>query len=67
MQEPPETPSDFEVAQVSSRTANFSWVTPYNGNSPILKYIIEYKRTKGDIYAVEFKPFEIMDQLLRRV
>ena len=47
-QEPPEAPNNVEIVFVSSRTCNITWSRPYDGKSPILHYIFEYKLTKGN-------------------
>ncbi|KAL1427954.1 hypothetical protein MTO96_017048, partial [Rhipicephalus appendiculatus] len=42
VQEPPEAPPGFNVTSVNSRSASLTWREPYNGNSPILSYLIQY-------------------------
>lgn len=32
----------------SGKTVQLSWAAPYDGNSPIKKYLIEYKHAKGN-------------------
>ena len=46
-QEPPETPGKFKLVSISSRIANFSWNAPYDGKSPILRYVIQYRQKGG--------------------
>ncbi|KAK3107290.1 hypothetical protein FSP39_011199 [Pinctada imbricata] len=41
--EPPEAPSNITLLHSSSRTVSVQWQHPYDGNSPILYYIVEYK------------------------
>ncbi|RWS17057.1 cell adhesion molecule-like protein, partial [Dinothrombium tinctorium] len=46
VQEPPEAPFNLNVQTVSSNSMTISWSQPYNGNSPLLEYDIEYKRSE---------------------
>jgi hypothetical protein len=32
----------------SCRSVQLSWSAPYDGNSPLTRYLIEYKNSKGD-------------------
>ncbi|KAL1498145.1 hypothetical protein ABEB36_008993 [Hypothenemus hampei] len=48
VQEVPEVPYGLKVLDKSGKTVQLSWVSPYDGNSPIKKYIIEYKPSKGN-------------------
>ncbi|XP_049867725.1 Down syndrome cell adhesion molecule-like protein Dscam2 isoform X8 [Pectinophora gossypiella] len=47
VQEVPEAPYGLKVLDKSGRTVQLSWAAPYDGNSPIKKFLIEYKRAKG--------------------
>lgn len=47
IQDFPETPFDFEVLEKHSRSIKLSWQAPYNGNSNLTRYLIEFKPTKG--------------------
>ncbi|XP_054926804.1 cell adhesion molecule Dscam1-like isoform X1 [Dermacentor andersoni] len=47
VQEPPEAPPGFNVTSVNSRSASLTWGEPYNGNSPILSYLIQYKNASA--------------------
>ncbi|GFU32265.1 down syndrome cell adhesion molecule, partial [Nephila pilipes] len=40
----PATPLDLKVQEVWSRSASVSWSSPYTGNSPITKYVLQYWR-----------------------
>ncbi|GFS52415.1 titin [Trichonephila inaurata madagascariensis] len=42
--EVPATPLDLKVQEVWSRSASVSWSSPYTGNSPITKYVLQYWR-----------------------
>lgn len=44
VQEPPEAPEVVDVAHIASRSISLRWLAPFDGNSPIVKYIIEYRR-----------------------
>lgn len=45
--EVPEVPYSVKVMDKSGRSVQLSWSAPYNGNSPIKQYRIEYKIAKG--------------------
>ncbi|XP_058460384.1 cell adhesion molecule Dscam2 isoform X34 [Malaya genurostris] len=47
IQEAPEMPYALKVLDKSGRTVQLSWATPYGGNSPLKRYIIEFKRSRG--------------------
>ncbi len=47
IQEKPETPKGLKVLDKSGRTVKLSWQAPYNGNSNLTRYVIEFKPTKG--------------------
>ena len=46
--EPPEVPFGVKVLDKSGRSVQLSWSAPYDGNSPLTRYLIEYKVSKGD-------------------
>lgn len=52
--EPPDKPPGVDVTNKGSRSITIAWTSPYSGNSPISKYIIEYKTAKG-LYGCIFK------------
>lgn len=43
VQERPDTPSYLEVFEVGSRTIKLSWRRPFDGNSPVLSYLVQYQ------------------------
>jgi len=45
--EMPEIPFGLKVLDKSGRTVQLSWLAPYDGNSPITRYIVQYKLLKG--------------------
>ncbi|XP_055593954.1 cell adhesion molecule Dscam2 isoform X4 [Uranotaenia lowii] len=47
IQEAPEMPYALKVLDKSGRTVQLSWAKPYDGNSPLKRYIIEFKRSRG--------------------
>uniref|UniRef100_A0A336KTJ2 CSON014681 protein n=1 Tax=Culicoides sonorensis TaxID=179676 RepID=A0A336KTJ2_CULSO len=47
IQEVPEMPYALKVLDKSGRTISLSWAKPYDGNSPIKRYLIEFKRMRG--------------------
>nr|XP_045611137.1 Down syndrome cell adhesion molecule-like protein Dscam2 isoform X3 [Procambarus clarkii] len=46
IQEHPEQPNSLKVLDKSGRSVELSWTPPYNGNSPITRYIVEYKLSR---------------------
>ncbi|XP_069360825.1 cell adhesion molecule Dscam2-like isoform X2 [Maniola hyperantus] len=44
VQEPPEPPANFRVVDTTSRTIRLQWRRPYDGNSPVLGYVVQYRR-----------------------
>ncbi|XP_045126204.1 Down syndrome cell adhesion molecule-like protein Dscam2 isoform X42 [Portunus trituberculatus] len=46
IQERPEQPSSLKVLDKSGRSVELSWTRPYDGNSPITRYIVEYKLSR---------------------
>ncbi|XP_037086428.1 Down syndrome cell adhesion molecule-like protein Dscam2 isoform X6 [Pollicipes pollicipes] len=48
VQEKPEVPFSIKVQNKSGRTVELSWTAPYDGNSEISRYIIEYKLAKNE-------------------
>ncbi|XP_070503177.1 cell adhesion molecule Dscam1 isoform X23 [Chironomus tepperi] len=47
IQESPEMPYGMKVLDKSGRTIQLSWNKPYDGNSPLKRYIIEFKKSRG--------------------
>ncbi|XP_033230988.1 Down syndrome cell adhesion molecule-like protein Dscam2 isoform X4 [Belonocnema kinseyi] len=47
VQEVPEVPYGLKVLDKSGRSVQLSWAAPYDGNSLIKRYVIEYKISKG--------------------
>ncbi|KAL5286966.1 Dscam family protein [Megaselia abdita] len=47
IQEPPEMPYALKVLDKSGRTVQLSWAQPYDGNSPLKRFIIEFKRSRA--------------------
>ncbi|KAH8356359.1 hypothetical protein KR084_005979 [Drosophila pseudotakahashii] len=46
VQERPDTPSNLEIFEVGSRTVKLSWRRPFDGNSPVLSYLVQYQALK---------------------
>ncbi|KAK9680805.1 Immunoglobulin domain [Popillia japonica] len=53
VQEVPEVPYGLKVLDKSGRSVQLSWVAPYDGNSPIVRYQIEYKPSKASWDVME--------------
>ena len=49
--ERPEVPFAIKVLNKSGRSVELSWNEPYNGNSDIFQYIIQYKKAKGRCFS----------------
>ena len=47
LQEVPEIPGNFDLVGHSSRQANLSWNLPYDGQSPLLAFQLEFQRTNA--------------------
>lgn len=43
VQERPDPPSMLEVVEVSSRSVKLAWRRPFDGNSPVLGYLVQYQ------------------------
>ena len=52
--EVPEVPFGVKVLDKSGRSVQLSWSAPYDGNSPLTRYLIEYKISKGRIGMKSF-------------
>ncbi|KAL1479800.1 hypothetical protein MTO96_051573 [Rhipicephalus appendiculatus] len=48
IQDRPEQPPRPEALNVLSRSVTILWKSPSDGNSPITKYIVQYKRSAGE-------------------
>ncbi len=46
VQEKPETPYGLRLLDKTGRTVKLSWQAPYNGNSNLTRYVIQFKPTK---------------------
>lgn len=44
VQEPPEAPQLIDLVHISSRSVGLRWLAPFDGNSPILRYIVEFRK-----------------------
>lgn len=47
VQELPDAPINIRVASITSSSIKLSWQAPFDGNSPINQYIIEYKQDRA--------------------
>uniref|UniRef100_T1JA71 Down syndrome cell adhesion molecule-like protein Dscam2 n=1 Tax=Strigamia maritima TaxID=126957 RepID=T1JA71_STRMM len=47
VKESPEPPTNLEVSLRKNQKAFLSWTAPYNGNSPIIRYVVQYKFTSA--------------------
>lgn len=51
MLEQPESPQNLTLVKKTSRTIKVKWQPPYDGNSPIQFYSVQYKEQKGQGYS----------------
>jgi len=56
----PEIPFGLKVLDKSGRTVQLSWLAPYDGNSPITRYIVEYKLLKSNYIVDTFLTIKII-------
>lgn len=47
LQEPPSAPETIDVAHISSRSLALRWLAPFDGQSPIFKYLVESRKLEG--------------------
>lgn len=43
VQERPDPPSMLEIIEVASRSVRLSWRRPFDGNSPVIGYLVQYQ------------------------
>lgn len=53
VQEAPDPVEDISVVQVDSRSVSLAWSQPFNGNSPIISYTIEWRPTVSQVIPGE--------------
>lgn len=46
VQERPDAPGSLEVVEVGSRSVRLAWKKPFDGNNPLLGYVIQYQPTE---------------------
>ncbi|GIX91138.1 titin, partial [Caerostris extrusa] len=51
--EPPSSPTEIVIKQVERTEATVTWNTPYAGNSPITRYVVQYWRDTGSTPKLE--------------
>lgn len=47
VQERPDSPSNMEIIEIGSRSIKLSWRRPFDGNSPVLSYLVQYQPLKS--------------------
>ncbi|KAG8199384.1 hypothetical protein JTE90_000253 [Oedothorax gibbosus] len=47
VQEGPDSPAQVEVIHISSRSVHLRWNMPFNGNSPIIRFLVVTENTNG--------------------
>lgn len=48
--EPPDAPGNLNLKEKGSRYVVLEWITPFDGNSPLTQFIIEYQNNSGKIF-----------------
>lgn len=43
VQERPEAPNTLKILQIQSRSVKLAWTKPFDGNSPIIGYLVQYE------------------------
>ncbi|KAI1301476.1 Down syndrome cell adhesion molecule -like protein [Halotydeus destructor] len=59
VEESPEPPFDFQLESKSSRSVSLRWRSPYNGNSPLIEFMVNVKpeaRDDNHVLASDFAP-----------
>uniref|UniRef100_T1JAD1 Down syndrome cell adhesion molecule-like protein Dscam2 n=1 Tax=Strigamia maritima TaxID=126957 RepID=T1JAD1_STRMM len=51
VQEPPEAPRSLNVDDFDARSVHLIWSHAYDGNSPVLKYIVQYKHVLAEWFG----------------
>lgn len=51
--EEPGAPQGLKINEVWSRSASISWRPPYNGNSPMLRYVVQFWRKTGAAHRLQ--------------
>lgn len=52
IQEVPEAPEVIDVAHIGSRSIGLRWLAPFDGNSPIVKYLVESRQISGTVQSL---------------
>ena len=50
VEEVPDPPFDVKAIEVGSRGITVRWSHPHTGNLPISKYVVQWKREKGELH-----------------
>lgn len=49
VEEPPDPPNDLIAHEFGSKSISLRYSLPYSGNSPVTKYIIQWKKDGGKV------------------
>lgn len=60
--EPPDPPQDVKALDIKERKIRISWMAPYSGNSPIVKYIVQYRNHEGEkhLLLVTYRCYDVV-------
>lgn len=47
IEEVPDAPNEVIAYEVSSKSVSLRYSLPYSGNSPVIKYLVQWKKDKG--------------------
>lgn len=56
VEEVPDPPFDLKAIEIGSKGLTVHWAHPHTGNLPISKYIVQWKRDKGEFRLVSHDP-----------
>lgn len=59
VEEPPDPPSDLIAHEFGSKSISLRYSLPYSGNSPVTKYIIQWKKDGGKVEEEEEKKKDV--------
>ncbi|XP_023234039.1 Down syndrome cell adhesion molecule-like protein Dscam2 isoform X1 [Centruroides sculpturatus] len=67
VQEPPDNPGHVDLIRVTSRTITIRWPRPFDGNSPIIRYLVEVELVKDNKGLGKFLATEVPGSQLETV
>ena len=62
LSETPDPPDDIRVVEATSRRISLRWNTPFNGNSDILGYFVQWKEVSGELLFLSLAASVLVEQ-----